>query len=117
MNKTHHRITIEELKQYIIKYNNRRAPGLLALINAMVRRNAVDFFFSNSSDLCTILMKHYDTKTAYFIVEYAFVKPILIKLNRLDLEDDLMKLALRDKEAFKEMLVKLINSHIMSYSQ
>jgi hypothetical protein len=74
-------------------------------------RGCADLFVDESDKLRYILVDKLsnDIHTVYFIIKYLFLRPILIKLDKLDVEEELTSLFIQNPEKFKEKLNQMLN--------
>lgn len=113
MNPSSSKIGKEVLLSYIASYSSRVMPGLLNILTKVfIKRfntDIVSLFLEDPGKVCDTLIEMYgDRDTAVTIISYLIVKPILIKLGRLDLLDRAVSLALKDPEGFKNYLSLLM---------
>lgn len=103
------------MKRRLIEYLTRRAPGVLDLFNIycmlMYRVDCVTLLFTSPSKLYYIVLTHYksDIVSADYAFTIAFLGPLALLLNRLDIIRELLELAKtgKDKEFF-EVLTKCL---------
>lgn len=106
---------IDELRKAVRDYIQLKSPGLYDALDYMCKQylgeSLLTLLFSNPSRVLHALIQHYGNEdTAYFIMEYLLLRPILLKLNRLDLELKLLETLSRDSigdEEFKNILREL----------
>lgn len=106
------RISSSELASYIRGYAARVAPGSLNLLDFLIKArfgvDAVTMFFKDSSTFFKVLEEVYDVKeTALFMLVSVFIKPMLIKLNKLDVLNEAVSLAINDSSKFRKLLSDL----------
>jgi hypothetical protein len=87
-------------------------PGLLNVLNkyfvTQLNNDVVTLFLSDPRKVYETLRGLYGGEdTAILILNYLLVKPILVRLGRLDLADEVLTLAVNNPEGFKEMLRSL----------
>ncbi|WFO74975.1 hypothetical protein J4526_07850 [Desulfurococcaceae archaeon MEX13E-LK6-19] len=97
---------------YMKEYIAMKAPGLLEMLNTITRaktgKNALELFLSSPTTLYKILSEHYmSPEAALFAMANLFIRPLVLKLGKLELEDALLKAATEDDNKFKEMLKSL----------
>lgn len=112
MNPASSKVSKDVLSSYITSYSSRVMPGLLNILNKVfIKRfntDVISLFLEDPSKVYDTLIEVYkDKDTAIIIIAYLIVKPILIKLERLDLLDRAMTLAINDPEEFKKLLKSL----------
>jgi hypothetical protein len=106
------RVSKDELVSYVRSYSSRVMPGLMSILNklfvAQLNSDMVTLFLSDPKKVYETLRGLYSSEdTAILILNYLLVKPILIRLGRLDLADEVLTLAMKNPEGFKEMLRSL----------
>ncbi|MEM0348387.1 MAG: hypothetical protein QXV93_03475 [Zestosphaera sp.] len=106
------RVSRDELISYIRSYSSRVMPGLLNILNRIfiTRYNSdiVSLFLSDPRKVYETLLSLYDNEdTVTLIMNYLLIKPMLIRLGRLDLTDRATMLAMKNPEGFKELLRSL----------
>ncbi|MEM4041005.1 MAG: hypothetical protein QXM83_04200, partial [Ignisphaera sp.] len=58
--------------------------------------------------LVELLMNYYrDSYTAKFTLQYLFIRPLLVKIKKLDLEEKVVEMLLNDPKEFKKLLENL----------
>jgi hypothetical protein len=99
----------------IENYIRSRAPGYLEYLDIICKkllgRGCADLFVDEPDKLRYILVDKLsnDIHTVYFIIKYLFLRPILIKLDKLDVEEELTSLFIQNPEKFKEKLNHVLN--------
>lgn len=82
------KISPTEIKQYIRRYIEKHAMGLLDILNLYIKTkyktDAVTLFLSKPKELTNILRRMYDDASATLIIRMFFLKPLLIVTNNLD---------------------------------
>ena len=106
------RVGKDELVSYVRSYSSRVMPGLMSILNklfvAQLNSDMVTLFLSDPKKVYETLRGLYSSEdTAILILNYLLVKPILIRLGKLDLADEVLTLAMKNPEGFKEMLRSL----------
>ncbi|MEM0473776.1 MAG: hypothetical protein QXS11_00585 [Zestosphaera sp.] len=106
------RVSRDELISYIRSYSSRVMPGLLNILNRIfiTRYNSdiVSLFLNDPRKVYETLLSLYDNEdTVTLIMNYLLIKPMLIRLGRLDLTDRATMLAMKNPEGFKELLRSL----------
>lgn len=106
------RVNKDELVSYIRSYSYRVMPGLLNILNRffITRYNSdiVSLFFDDPRKVYETLLSLYGSEdTVTLIIGYLLIKPMLIRLGRLDLTDKAIMLAMKNPEGLKEFLKSL----------
>ncbi len=106
------RVDKDELISYVRSYSLRVMPGLLNILNkvfiARFGTDMVALFLNDSKKVYETLLSLYGNEdTVTLIMSYLLIKPMLIRLGRLDLVDKALTLAMKNSEGFKEMLRSL----------
>lgn len=112
MSVTPSRISRDELISYLTSYSSRVMPGLLNVLNRFFIKqfgtDVINLFLNDSLKVYNTLLNIYGNEdTATLIIAYLLVKPILIRLGRLDLTDKAIVLATKDPDSFKKLLRSL----------
>jgi len=102
----------EELKTFIRRHIASKTPGLFEILNSFsMKRYGVkilDLFFTSPEKLVELLMNYYrDSYTAKFTLQYLFIRPLLVKIKKLDLEEKVVEMLLNDPKEFKKLLENL----------
>lgn len=105
-------IDIEEIKLFIRSYIMNKTPGLLEILNSFSLRcygiRILDLLFQYPEKFMELLMNYYkDIYTAKFTAQYLFVRPILVKVKRIDLEEKLVEILLKNSNEFRKTLKDL----------
>lgn len=106
------RISRDELISYMKSYSSRVMPGLLNVLDRVFitqfNKDLVTLFLSDPGKVYVALLSLYGNEdTVMLIMSYLLIKPILVRLNRLDLIDKAITLAMKNPEEFKELLRSL----------
>lgn len=106
------RVSRDELVSYIRSYSSRVMPGLLNILNRIFitrySSDIVSLFLSDPKKVYETLLSLYGNEdTVTLIMNYLLIKPMLIRLGRLDLTDRATTLAMKNPEGFKELLRSL----------
>ncbi len=106
------RISRDELISYLTSYSSRVMPGFLNILNKLFTKqfgtDMIDLFLNDPPKVYNTLLNMYGNEdTATLIIAYLLVKPILIRLERLDLMDKAIALATKDPDGFKKLLRSL----------
>ncbi len=103
--------SLNELIKYVKNYIAQRSPGLMETLDMVAVfsdanvSGIVELFFKDSNKTFQLLAKHYGSAdTAIFIFTNLLVKPLLIRLNKLALLDQVVEAAVRDKEEFYRLI-------------
>jgi len=101
-------LDVSELLSYAAKYLRERVPGLYELVNLLCLkrygRKLSELLLSDPPKVYEVLLEHYrDEYTAAFVFT-VLLRPILIKLKMLDRESEVVEVAKRSAEKFKEIL-------------
>ncbi len=107
--------SVEELRKAVRNYIMLKSPGLYETLDYICEQclgeNLLTLLFSNPSKVLHALFQHYRSwDTAYFVMEYLLIRPMLLNLNRLDLELKILELLSRNSagdEEFKRILREL----------
>lgn len=103
---------IENVKAFIRRHIASKTPGLFEILNtfSIKRYNTkiLDLFFTSPEKLVELLMNYYkDSYTARFTLQYLFIRPLLVKFKKLDLEEKLVEIILNNPEEFKNLIKEL----------
>lgn len=103
------RVDRNELISYIRSYSSRVMPGLFNILNKtfITRHNSdiASLFLSDPKKVYETLLDLYGSEdTATLVMNYLLIKPMLIRLGRLDLTDKATMLVIKNPEEFKEMM-------------
>lgn len=106
------RISKDELILYVRSYSSRAMPGLINILNRVFisrfNNDIVTLFLNDSRKVYETLLSLYGSEdTVTLIINYLLIKPILIRLGRLDLIDKAIILATKKPEEFKDLLRSL----------
>ncbi|MCS7128051.1 MAG: hypothetical protein RMI83_02110 [Desulfurococcaceae archaeon] len=103
--------SLNELAKYVKNYIMQRSPGLMesldmiAVFSDVNATSLIELFFKDPSKTFQLLVKHYGSvDTAIFIFINFLVKPLLIRLDKLALLDQVVEAAIRDKEEFYRLI-------------
>ncbi|MEM1533265.1 MAG: hypothetical protein QW369_00420 [Desulfurococcaceae archaeon] len=108
-------LSVEELRKAVRSYIRLKSPGLYDTLDYVCKQylgeSLLTVLFSNPSRVLHALFQHYKSlDTAYFIMEYLLIRPILLNLNKLDVELNLLELMSKGSagdEEFKRILREL----------
>jgi len=108
-------VSFKELSDYIKEYIQLKAPGFYTLLDIAVfsrmRKHVEEAIFEDPVKVYRLLSNHYGNEdSALFVLTHFLIRPITIKLGKVDLEPELIKLATTDSSAFKEFISKLLLS-------
>jgi hypothetical protein len=98
----------------IKRFIRSRSPGTFELLEGdcrrMFGRSCIDLFLYEPEKLREVLIRRYanDVYSIYFTVKYLFLRPLLIELDRLDVEEEHATLFIRDIDRFRDALRKLL---------
>ncbi len=106
------KISRDELISYVRSYSSRIMPGLLSILDRIFitkfNDDIISLFLSDPKKVYMTLLDLYGNEdTVVLIMNYLLIKPVLVKLNRLDLIDKAITLAMKNPEEFKELLRSL----------
>ncbi len=109
MGRQDRRIKLEVLIQYIKRYIRSRAMGLLEILDAIAKKryskSTIELLFTEPQRLLDIIAEHYSSReVALFVVSKLFIRPLVIKLNILELEDRLLEALANDPREFLALL-------------
>jgi len=98
-------LTVEDLKRYIKVNMWRKSTGFFEfmdrLVIAYLGRGVLDAFFSEPRKVYEALLNYYgDEETASFVFKYQLILPVAMKIDGVDIVDELYELALNDPEEF-----------------
>lgn len=100
----------KEIIQNINNYISSRAPEFLNTLNKMCikhyDKDCATLFVIEPDKLRKILMRYNDENTVRFVIKNLFLKPLLKKLGREELIEELTNYFINDIEKFKEKLMK-----------
>lgn len=100
-----------EIVQYINDFIVSRAPEFLNTLNKVCKKqfneDCISLFIDNPDKLREILMMYNDINTTKFVVKNLFLKPLLKKLGKEELLEELANYFINDMEKFKEEIAKL----------
>lgn len=107
--------SVEELRKAVRSYMLLKSPGLYDTLDYLCRQyleeSLLTALFSSPSRVLYTIFQHYKSwDTAYFIMEYLLIRPILLNLNKLDIELKLLELLSKGSagdEEFKRILREL----------
>lgn len=100
----------------IRRYMQSKVPGYFEIMEAYCRKmygkSCIDLFIDEPEKFREVLVKRYgnDVYSIYFAVKYLFLRPILLELNKLDLEEDLATLLLNNPRKFNDILKQILKS-------
>lgn len=102
-----------KLKSFYKDYLWNYAPGTYELLERICVKEGgssfIDLLFNDPGRLKNILSSHYsDEHSLKFFIQNIIIKPLLIKLERLEMLDALTSLFLKDSNKFKEEILSLI---------
>jgi len=98
------------------RFMQSRVPGYFEVVEAHCRRlfgrSCVDLLLDEPDKLREVLMRKYanDVNPVYFAIKYLFLRPILIEVNKLDIEEELATTLLNNPQQFKERLRQVIST-------
>lgn len=98
-----------ELIAFIKEHVSTKAPGLLEMLDTITKartgKSALELLFTSPTKLYQILAEHYmSSEAALFALANLFIRPLVLKIGKLELEDMLLKAAIEDDNRFKELL-------------
>lgn len=104
-----------KIKLFYRDYLWNYAPGTYDTLNRICTRSTgkgfVELLFDNPSQLKKILRSKYPEEFSLrFFVKNIIVRPLLVKLQRLELLDWLTDLFIKDDYRFREEILKLLKS-------
>ncbi|MEM1645963.1 MAG: hypothetical protein QXL96_08895 [Ignisphaera sp.] len=101
---------MEELAQYIKDFITSRAPEFLSTLNKLCykqyNKDCITLFISDPEKLRKILMMYNDESITRFVIKNLFLKPLLKKLDKEELLEELANDFIINIEKFKEKLLK-----------
>ncbi len=104
-------INTKLLIQYIRRYIKSRASGLLEILDMTAKRRysktAIELLLTEPRNLLDIIIEHYSSEeVAHFVISKLFIRPLAIKLNILEYEDELLEALVNDPHRFLTLLKK-----------
>jgi hypothetical protein len=96
------------------RFMESRVPGYFEVVDMHCRkmfgRGCIDLFIEEPEKLREVLMNKYsnDVHPVYFAIKYLFLRPILLELNKLDVEEELATLFLQNPQKFRERLRQIL---------
>ena len=104
-----------EIKSFYRGYLWNYAPGTFDSINRICHKYAgkgfIELLLDDPSKLKKILSRRYpDDFSLRFFVKNIVIRPLLVKLQKLELLDWLTDLFMKDDYTFKEEILKLLQS-------
>jgi hypothetical protein len=103
------------LASIVKRYMDSKAPGYFNSLDISCRKfsskSCIDLLIDEPDRLRDVLANKLGNNiyTAYFIIKHLFLRPILIKLDRLDVEEELATLFIQNPEKFREKLKQILN--------
>ena len=91
-----------------------RVPGYWESLEGwclkLYRRGCIDLFLDEPEKLRNVLSVRYggDTLSVYFVIRYLFLRPILVELNKTDVEEELATIFINNVEMFKKRLSEIL---------
>jgi len=106
------KISIQDLIIYVRRYVEENATGLLGMLNlyakTMYGMDAITMFFNDFSKFLEILDEVYGSRdSSLLVLKLFFIRPVLIKLNRLDKLDEILSIIREKPTEFKKLLQDL----------
>jgi len=104
-----------KLVSIVKRYMDSKAPGYFTSLDIFCRKfsgkSCIDLLIDEPDKLRDVLVNKLgnDIYTTYFIIKYLFLRPILIELDRLDVEEELATLFIQNPEKFREKLKQILN--------
>jgi hypothetical protein len=98
-----------KLVSIVKRYMDSKAPGYFTSLDIFCRKFSGKSCIDLLIDEPDKLKLGNDIYTAYFIIKYLFLRPILIELDRLDVEEELATLFIQNPEKFREKLKQILN--------
>ena len=109
------KIELKEIERYMQGYIRSKFSGMYESLNlsclALSGKTCIDLLLNNPTSLLRVLQARYSDKYSILLVlGQFFLKPLLIKLDMLEAEDELKTLFLNDPNDFKNRLLELLSS-------
>lgn len=100
-----------ELKRYLARKAVGQYPLLQAICLKMECRRVTELLLQHPSKILEMLRQLYhDEDTVRFALRVLIFRPILLKLNMLDMEEELINLIYKDPEKFKSTILEKLAS-------
>ncbi len=115
MKKSEPREILKEIEKYIQHYVRSRFSGMYESLNlsclALSGKTCVNLLLNNPLDLRSVLETRYSDKYSLLLVlGHFFLKPLLIKLDMLEAEDELKSLFLNNPDRFRDKLLEILGA-------
>ncbi|MCC6046549.1 MAG: hypothetical protein LM572_07170 [Ignisphaera sp.] len=107
---------MDRAKVFVIikRFMQSRVPGYFEVLEAQCRKmfgkGCVDLLLDEPDKLRAVLMNKYggDVTSTYFAVKHLFLRPLLMEVNKLDVEEELATCLLNNPQKFKEKLKQVL---------
>ena len=104
----------EEINRIVKEHVELVAPGFYSDLELLSKlsfnRRFTDLLVEEPGKLLELLLRNNDPFTVFFVIKYLVLKPILSRIQRMDLLDYLSALFMEDTKEFRRSLIALIGN-------